>query len=118
MKLLDSNILIYAAREEYAYLRSLVSHSANAFSILEVLGYRALNQKDRIYFEAAFKSLNILAIDQNVINQAITLRQTKNIASADAVIAATALIHDCEFLTRNEADFNWISDLKLINPIQ
>ncbi|RMG25682.1 MAG: type II toxin-antitoxin system VapC family toxin [Bacteroidetes bacterium] len=120
MKLLDSNILIYSARNEYAFLRPLVSDPENAvsaFTLLEVLGYHALSEVDRTYFETAFQILKILPVDQSVISQAIALRQSRKISSADAIIAATALLENCELLSRNEQDLNWISELKLVNPI-
>ena len=71
MILLDSNILIYAAREEYAYLRPLVSdptNCASALSLVEVLGYHQLTERDRSFFEAVFQVLTILPIDQDVLN--------------------------------------------------
>lgn len=112
--------MIYSAREAYAYLRPLVSDPANvvsAFSVLEVLGYHALTSRGRTYFETAFQILGILSIDQSVISKAGTLRQSKNISSADAIIAATALVYGCELLSRNETDFNWIQGINLVNPI-
>ncbi len=120
MILLDSNILIYAAQEEYAYLRPLISDPINtvsALSLVEVLGYHGLTDRDRSFFEAVFQVLRILPIDQEVLNQATLLRQKKNIGTADAIIAATALVYSCDLNTRNLADFNWILDLSLVNPI-
>ncbi|RMG25677.1 MAG: hypothetical protein D6730_10425 [Bacteroidetes bacterium] len=38
-------------------------------------------------------------------------------ARQEKICFSTALLEDCEFLTRNEEDFNWISELKLVNPI-
>jgi len=37
---------------------------------------------------------------------------------ADAFIAATALEEDWEFVSRNVKDFQWIADLRLINPFE
>ncbi|MDN5340248.1 MAG: hypothetical protein PWQ30_1357 [Euryarchaeota archaeon] len=34
----------------------------------------------------------------------------------DAVIAATALTHECALVTRNESDFPGICALELVNP--
>jgi toxin FitB len=36
----------------------------------------------------------------------------------DAIIAATALLHDLEIYTHNVADFTWISGLIVIDPLQ
>jgi hypothetical protein len=45
------------------------------------------------------------------------LRQQHKMSLGDSLIAATALIHDLILATRNIDDFNWINDLKLVNPI-
>jgi predicted nucleic acid-binding protein len=36
----------------------------------------------------------------------------------DAIIAATALVHDRTLVTRNIGDFLWIAELTLINPFE
>ncbi len=35
----------------------------------------------------------------------------------DALIAATALVHGVELVTRNTADFSGIAGLRVINPL-
>ena len=39
-------------------------------------------------------------------------------ALGDAIIAATASEHKLLLVTANEKDFDWISDIKIYNPIQ
>ena len=34
----------------------------------------------------------------------------------DALVAGTALAHDLTLVTRNTSDFDWISDLSLLDP--
>jgi predicted nucleic acid-binding protein len=36
----------------------------------------------------------------------------------DALIAATALVHDLTLVTRNVEDFQWIQGLLLLNPFE
>ncbi len=36
----------------------------------------------------------------------------------DAVIAATALTHECAFVTRNEGDFSGVCALEVVNPFR
>lgn len=48
--LLDSNVIIYAARPEHGALRSFIAAHApavSAESYVEVLGYHRLNESDR-----------------------------------------------------------------------
>lgn len=119
MKLIDTNILIYSAQSAYAYLRPPVSdpaHCVSVFTRLEVLGYPLLQPADRQYFEAAFQLLAVLPIDAAVIDRAILLRQARKMSAGDAIIAATALLHDLELQTRNLRDFSHIPGLALHNP--
>jgi hypothetical protein len=61
--------------------------------------------------------MKILALDETVIDRAIALRQVRNVGLADAIIAATALVHALPLVTRNTADFQNIEGLQLINPV-
>ena len=62
MKLLDSNLVIYSAQPDFAYLRPLMSDPDNQvshFTMLEVLGYHILMPVDKTYFESVFAILDI-----------------------------------------------------------
>jgi hypothetical protein len=120
MRLVDSNILIYAAQPEYPYLKELLEQEDIAVSELtklEVLGYRHLIEEAEEYFNAVLSLVTVLPISTEVIDRATLLRQQSNMKSADAVIAATALLHCTELITRNTADFDHINDLTINNPI-
>jgi hypothetical protein len=120
MRLVDSNILIYAAQPEYPYLKELLEQEDIAVSELtklEVLGYRYLTEEAEEYFNAVLSLVTVLPISTEVIDRATLLRQQSNMKSADAVIAATALLHCAELITRNTADFDYINDLTINNPI-
>jgi len=47
--------------------------------------------------------------------QVRTERQSQPIGAADAWIAAAALVHDCELVTHNPADFQGIAGLTVIS---
>ena len=120
MRLVDSNILIYAAKPEYPQLKELLGEDDIAVSELtrlEVLGFRNLTVEAEEYFNAVFELVTVLPISQEVINRAIELRQQSNMKSADAVIAATAILHCTELITRNTGDFDHITELTINNPI-
>ena len=118
--LLDSNIIIYASQPEYNELREFIATQAplvSAISYVEVLGYHRLTKSERTHFDTFFQAATILPISDAVIEQATKLRQLRKISLGDALIAATALIHDLKILTRNQKDFDWIPNLSVINPI-
>lgn len=119
--LLDSNIIIYSAQPEHAQLRELIAEyvpAVSALSYLEVLGYHLLNEQQRQYFEEFFQVAQVLPISQDVLNQAVILRQQKRMTLGDAIIAGTALVYELTLITRNTDDFRWISQLELLNPFE
>jgi predicted nucleic acid-binding protein len=121
MILIDSNILIYTASEEYRHLRDLIKEPGCAVSIiskLEVLGYHSITTKQKNYFTAIFAAIDVLPISEELINQAIDYRQRKSMSMADSIIAATANLYQCNLYTNNVSDFKNIKDFKIINPIE
>ena len=117
--LIDSNIIIYAAKPEYAELRKFIAEHApavSAVSYVEVLGYHKLSEQERGYFEAFFTAATVLSISDGVLAQAVKLRQLKKMTLGDALIAGTALTHNLTLVTRNTKDFDWIEPLTLLDP--
>ena len=119
--LLDSNIIIYSAQPENTQLRELIaeeSPAVSALSYLEVLGYHLLTEEQRQYFEEFFQIAQVLPISQDVLAQAVVLRQQRRMTLGDAIIAGTALTYELTLMTRNVADFCWITGLNLLNPFE
>lgn len=117
--LLDSNIIIYSAKREYAELRRFMAknvYSVSAVSRIEVLGYHLLADNQRQYLIEFFQAADILRISDAVVTEAVKLRQTKRMGLGDAIVAGTALEHRLTLVTRNFGDFSWIQNLDLINP--
>ncbi|AQG82559.1 hypothetical protein AWR27_17705 [Spirosoma montaniterrae] len=120
MKILDSNLVIYAAKVDYAYLRPLILEIDSCVSIitkLETLGYQRLTADDKVYLEGVFRVAKIIPITRLVIDQAIALRQTKKMSTGDSIIAATALLNGFALYTNNVGDFTHITGLKVVNPL-
>ncbi|MBL7803801.1 MAG: hypothetical protein JNL02_08720 [Saprospiraceae bacterium] len=46
------------------------------------------------------------------------LRRSFKIKLPDAIIAATALVHELDLVTRNREDFSKISNLTVLNPYE
>ena len=119
MKLIDSNILIYAAQPEHADIKGLLQDpdvAVSNISRLEVLGYHKITEEQKKFFNAIFALVKIVEVDNKVINKAIEIRQGKNVKVGDAIIAATAVLHCFELITRNVDDFKHLSEIVITNP--
>jgi predicted nucleic acid-binding protein len=60
----------------------------------------------------------IIYINEDIANKAIDLKREMNIKLADAVIAATAVVHNLKLATRNVGDFKGIEGLRVVNPFE
>lgn len=120
MKLLDTNILIYAAQPDNAHLRQLFS-APNVFvsdiTKVETLGYHKITIEEKEYFEHLFYIIPALPISQKIIQKAIHLKQSKKMSLGDALIGATAIIHQLILITANTKDFSKIPEIKAENPL-
>lgn len=120
MKLLDSNILIYAPLPDFSHLRPMLIDPecvVSEITRLEVLGFYRLNALEITYYEQVFSQKTILPITSEVVDLAIKYRQMKKMSVGDALIAATASMYNLELQTRNISDFSHISGLKIHNPV-
>ncbi len=119
--LLDSNVIIYAAKPEHEGLRRLIAEHApavSAVSYVEVLGYHQLTGQEKRYFKEFFAAAPVLGIDSTVLEQAVRLRQLRKMTLGDALVAGTALAHSLTLVTRNTGDFRWITDLSVLDPFE
>ena len=118
--LLDSNIVIYSAEPEYVELSGYIRSEPRVVSIasyIEVLGFHALDEYHKRFFEGFFRSVEILPLTTVIADRAVELRQQHRMDLGDAISAATALEHSLTLVTRNTRDFRWIGNLDLHNPI-
>jgi len=117
--LLDSNILIYGANGEHPGLDAILDRTdlaAASVTRIETLGFHRLSEIEQRWLETPFGRMQILSLDDAVAARAILLRQERKMGMADAIIAATALVHDLPLVTHNGYDFKHVAGLKLIDP--
>jgi len=120
MILFDTNIIIYSAQEEGAYLHDIFENEGGHYSVVtmvETLGFHKMDKRQEGYLKLIFQRLKPLPITDPIIFKAIELRQKRKMTLGDALIAATAVIHNCTLYTRNVKDFDWITDLQIHNPM-
>ncbi len=121
MFLLDSNIIIYSVEQGYQYLRDyLFDHHlvVSKISFLEVLGYHKITEEEKANFHKLFEVFDQIPITDDIVDEAVKLRQARKISIGDSIIAATAIVKSATLLTANMKDFDRIEELKVVNPIK
>lgn len=118
--LLDSNLIIYAARSEQDALRTFIAREApfiSAVSKVETLGYHELGENEKTFLGKFFGAAEVLPVSSRVIASSTQLRQRRRTSLGDALIAGTALTHGLTLATHNTDDFRWIESLDVIDPL-
>jgi len=121
MMLIDSNIIIYATHPDHENLRRLIEEEApfvSAVSYVEVLGFHKFSEPERHYLEIFFENARVLPLSQQVLDQAVVLRQYRKMTLGDSLVAGTAITHNLTLITRNIEDFQWIEGLAILNPFK
>ena len=118
MKLLDSNIVIYATKPGFEFLEGTLANDVcvSVITYVEVLGFPSLSPTESSSLEELLISIPLINITAPVLDFAVKLRRRRRIKLADAFVAATAMAHGYDLVSRNVDDFKWISDLSVINP--
>ena len=88
------------------------NHSLSIINQIEVLGFNGPAEEMQT-LEAFVSGATLWPLSDEVVQRTIALRKTYKIKLPDAIIAATALIHDLVLITRNVSDFNKIEGLRL-----
>lgn len=118
--LADSNLLIYAAKPEYAGLEAWIAKhvvTVSAVSLVEVLGYHRMTPEVLQLLTGLFAPLRIQYPSSITFDMAVSLRQQRKMSLGDALIAATCLEHNETLATANVDDFKWITGLDVVNPL-
>jgi predicted nucleic acid-binding protein len=83
---------------------------------IEVLGFNDVPEK-LVAMEEFVNSATTLSLDELVTKQTINLRREyKKLKLGDAIIAATALVHNLIVISRNVSDFKNITGLQVVDP--
>jgi predicted nucleic acid-binding protein len=119
----DTDILIDAGRginEAIDYLQELAHSTKLAVSVVTqmelIVGCR--NRAELQALEQVLRRFRILKIDETISDKAVELLQQYRLSHglliADALIAARALGWDCPFVSKNQRDYRFITNLDLL----
>jgi len=99
------------------FMDELVNDIPNVSVItkIEVLGFHSSPPTEKL-LSGFFDDAVVLGLTDKVVEKTIELRKHYKIKLPDAIIAATALVHNMKLVTRNTADFDKLNSLIWINP--
>ncbi len=115
----NTNIVIYACQPGGGWLNAWTSHPDAAIASvtrIDALGFAGISPEEETAILDFINASPTYVLDDEVIEQAIRLRQQKKMKLGDAIIAATAVAYNIPLVTRNEDDFKHIPGLDLRNP--
>ncbi len=123
LTIVDSDILINLARGDaeaincVLQLEKISTLAISSVTQLElIVGCR--NKTELRDLEKFLRRYQILKITDQISDLAVELLKqyflSHGLLIADGLIAATALIHNQEFITKNQRDFRFIADLNLL----
>jgi len=120
--LIDNNVISNYFSELFSektmnFISKIIDETPNISVITEIEALSWINpDKEKEGFLKEFVSdSNILMLNPEIVTECIKIRRSKKIRTPDAIIAATAIVHNLTLIT-NYNDINGIQKLKTINP--
>lgn len=91
--------------------------SYSIISRVEVLGFARLQPIEKQAITELLDDLRIIYLNPSCYEIAIILKQQRKMSLGDALIAATCIENNKILATRNVADFEWIENIEVLNPL-
>ena len=119
--LIDTNILIYHTKgygDSIDFISRAIAQKSFNISILTKIEFLGWDKHTPDGFEKCKRLIehaNVYLLDDDIAGKTIELKRVTNINLADAVIAATAMVHNLKLVTRNIDDFKTIEGLEVEN---
>ncbi|MFA4796145.1 type II toxin-antitoxin system VapC family toxin [Leptospira interrogans serovar Icterohaemorrhagiae] len=118
--LLDTNTIIdHLANQLPESGANFVDNLLPAISVIskiELLGWNKASEEEISRIKNFISLSQVLPLDEQVIKETISLRQSFKIKTPDAIIAATAIVHGLSLISRNTQDFKSIFKLIILDP--
>ena len=89
----------------------------SVISKIEVLSFRT-TEAEYQFLKRFCNDALMLELNEEIIDKTIDIRIANKLKTPDAIIAATALVHNMVLITRNVADFQKVPGLTVINPFE
>jgi len=119
--LIDTNILIYFLQgEEVAssFFKNVMDKELciSLINKIEVLAFPDLSEHEEMEIRQFLLDFVTFKVDDPVAEETVVIRKKYKLKLGDALISATAIMHDAVLVSRNEKDFGKVNGLKFLNP--
>ena len=122
----DTNVIIYYLQSHLTpsvkiFLDNIIDNHKPAISVIteiELLAWQSATDKDIKLLKDFIADCTVIELSHSIKLKSIEVRKQFKLKLPDAIIAASALVNDSLFITRNVADFGRISAIKLLNPFE
>jgi predicted nucleic acid-binding protein len=120
----DTNTVIYYFNKHFPapgekYIDQILASQKPTISVIteiELLCWKLASENDLLILNTFINDAHVFELDTNVKLKTIDIRRRFKLKLPDAIIAASALVHNQVLISRNLSDFGKISDLKIIDP--
>jgi predicted nucleic acid-binding protein len=121
--LLDTNTVIYYTKDnlpenaaDFLSEQIIKGVFLSVISEIELLGWQFPSIETETIMETFINDCIIVKLSRAVVLKTIEIRKLRKIKLPDAIIAATAIVHDLTLISRNDSDFRKIEGLDYLNP--
>ena len=123
MIIIDTDILIDFGRGIPDAVRCLEQIEQNSVPSVSIVTQMELivgcgNKNELRTSEAFLERFHIVPLDEEISDKAVSLlcryRLSHGLLIADAMIAATAIVSDTRFISKNQRDYRFIEELRLL----
>jgi len=120
----DTNTAIYYLQQQFPtsaeqFMDAIIAESTpciSAITEIELLCWKAPTERDAEVLKNFIDSILVIELEQPIKLRTADIRKEHKIKLPDAIIAATAIVHNLILVTRNIRDFQNVNDLKYVNP--
>jgi predicted nucleic acid-binding protein len=124
LTIFDTDILINVGRGDTVAIDCLQNYSLTSTLAISVVTQMELlvgcrNKSEQESLAKFLKQFQILGINEQISDRAVKLleryRLSHGLLIADSLIAATAIENNENFISKNQKDFRFIAELKLLS---
>jgi predicted nucleic acid-binding protein len=120
----DTNTAIYYLQRQFPpsaekFMDSILQEfqpSISAITEIELLCWKTAGESDLIVLKDFIADSVVFELEREIKLKTAEFRKSNKIKLPDAIIAATAFVHNLTLLTRNISDFQNIENLSVLNP--